>query len=493
MFSKASNQNGRGNAFMLTWNYRVETEPVFTASEAQEVVDGKYLDSVLDIELLSAQFERTPTTNRLHVQMFTTVKRKYTLSSVIAKVNSVFKDGGLLRDFQCHVTMASSTKTDRYNCFHYCLKDDTRCEKYFVQGRRGDPPVSDVTKRNKKREEVTGETKMKKQRKCDEEKELLEKMRLYIRQEEQPSWMMFTADPDMACQYLPHPWMKKDFDNELLRKRLDNLDCRRKIEEVVVCFGYPGTGKSTYINNHIKEETGAENLETVLWRQPDNKWFGSATRCYENQPYICIEEMDFGHAFDFQLFKVLCDIGHFEPVVLPVKNSTSYSNHKAMYFSTNSHPMTWFKESVKNEMAFQALRRRLKLGKILYFPKWRPDGTSNVFDPEVHTSDREPYFVDITGDMPMNLSEYLQTHPDNLIPGHLKSDIRPTFSRSYDSLKAQFESRRSCETVNEVADAMEIAECNDVDNDVVKEILNPVDLMYKVHGISACDGLYIPE
>lgn len=438
-------------SYLLTVNWSGEVydkEPVLTTEQVEHMVNGVFLTETsppIYVELLSAQMERGVEDKRLHCQMF--IKTKIVNGQAARKkpstlgnnINRKLKEAeNILYGWICHVKRVGSRQTDAFNAFNYCKKLETRATDYPTRCEIGVVNLS----RNDKRELKSQRSQSKRQTKEDEalteKKMLLQKGRDYVNANEFPTWALYTEDLDTVAAVGGQGEFKKDFDNEIIRKRLKSVVNQRTIEDVTICFGFPGTGKSTWIKNEVKRITGMENLRSAAWYQDDDVYFGSSMDCYTNHPYIVVEEMNRGHEFNFASFKKFCDVGHNEAMPMRVKNGIAFSNHKGIYFSTNSHPLTWYAECENNEFNYQALRRRLAEARILYFPRYKSDGSSNVYDKYIHDETFETYSVDITHCMPANAAVLTATHFSNLIPAHLRADCKPG-DRSYEVNKHAFD------------------------------------------------------
>ena len=160
---------------------------------------------------------------------------------------------------------------------------------------------------------------------------------------------------------------------------------RRTIQNVVIMYGAPGTGKSTMAEQWEKPDD-VEVSDWIYERNPaDGNFWGGGRTAYRGQPVIWEDE--FTGQERFSDLKKWCDTKHYGTNVA-VKNGGRELNHHTFIFTSNVHPAGWYHNMwSKDPKQFGAFHRRVT--KVLFFPVNRPDGSRN--DPD---SDHDPYYID---------------------------------------------------------------------------------------------------
>ncbi len=179
---------------------------------------------------------------------------------------------------------------------------------------------------------------------------------------------------------------------------------KRKITNVIVLYGWPGTGKSTYAEQMFSSLCPDESKYDVsnwLWKQQSHlgSFFGSTGSVrYNDQPGLLFDEYS-GYAygqkppFDLDNLLIYTDVNKHAPVG-NVKCGAVQLNYNTVILTSNVHPMKWFAGTFRTDpMKWKALRRRIT--KLLFFPKTTPDGTTNVYDGQ---PDFNPFFYDESED-----------------------------------------------------------------------------------------------
>lgn len=161
----------------------------------------------------------------------------------------------------------------------------------------------------------------------------------------------------------------------------------RTIENVIICYGSGGSGKTTYAQSYdsIPEESRSDRYYR---RNYDDKLFwGGGQTAYNNQRVIHLDE--FTGQETLSRFNELCDVGNTGGPV-NVKGGGTSLNHSSIIITSNLHPAYWFHNVwTKDDNLWVPFHRRIT--KVLFFPALRQDGTRNLAGPN-----SEPFVVDQT-------------------------------------------------------------------------------------------------
>lgn len=163
----------------------------------------------------------------------------------------------------------------------------------------------------------------------------------------------------------------------------------REINMVVVMYGYSGTGKTTMALSWGKRD-GVPDEERYYIRNCDEAFFGSGQHSVKKYHEHLIYE-EFAGQESYSLWKQVCNPGHQGPKV-PIKGSTAQLNHNTVIMCSNDHMASWYRKLWrKDPKQWTPLLRRL--GKVLFFPEFKPDGSPNA--PGIG-GQTEPYWIDQT-------------------------------------------------------------------------------------------------
>lgn len=342
-------------------NIRNVSKGIFTIWP--DTIDDRYLTPEyynLEDKVMNwcGQFEKCPTTGRLHAHIYFEFKNnKRTRFSLIKKK---FDEVSMSFDFKA--SRKRSTK-QRQCAVNYCVDVVKRA------------PDTDAFFWSKNAVFLT----YKEEVAINPEKKLSRKETQRLHIESKPiewNWASILHEDDTSKELLfDCTWGPKYH-----KSRFVEIETR-DIENVVIYYGAGGTGKTT-MAKEISDNYYRRNFE-------DGVFWGGGGTAYNNESLIHLEE--FNGQETFSKLKELCDVGAQGPPV-NVKNGGITLNHDTVVFTSNHHPAYWYQTLwKKHDFEFLPFWRRVT--KVVFFPEKREDGDRNAPD-----DDHKPYFVDQTED-----------------------------------------------------------------------------------------------
>lgn len=321
------------------------------------------------------QFEKCPTTGKLHAHVFVEFVGKLTFN----KIRSLFKEQGLV------VSVSKSHKNGpkpKQYAINYCLDPRKRLNQgacYIWEH------CKDTVKFDRASAKRTAPNATKSQ--FDKKKDEQEAQRLWI--ESRPIWKTWDEivheSEDSKVLLATCGWGKSYHNGRHVETP------RRIIKDVVLLYGAGGTGKTTYCIAYDKQDdpTYPEPDSVRYYRRnaEETKFWDGGSSAYKGQRVVHFEEFVGGEPFG--RMKEVCDIGHHGPDVA-VKNGGTHLNHHTVLISSNVHPAGWYHNLWGlDPKQFHPFWRRVT--KVLFFPSHRPDGSLNRPDDQ-----NPPHYIDQT-------------------------------------------------------------------------------------------------
>ena len=165
----------------------------------------------------------------------------------------------------------------------------------------------------------------------------------------------------------------------------------RKIQHVIILYGASGTGKTTMAVEWDKRDGEEDRARYYRRNCDDGHFWGGGTTAYRGQRIIHFDE--FTGQEKFNNLKEWTSKGQKGPPI-NVKGKGAELNHETVLFTSNTHPAGWYHNLwAKDPNQWKPFQRRIT--KVLFFPKYRPDGTDN--DPADGT-DQGYHYIDQTAE-----------------------------------------------------------------------------------------------
>ncbi|GFH61856.1 replication associated protein [Chaetoceros tenuissimus] len=114
---------------------------------------------------------------------------------------------------------------------------------------------------------------------------------------------------------------------------------RRTIQNVILIYGAPSTGKTTAAIDWDRQDNESEGARYFRRNMDFGKFWGGGTAAYLGQRIIHYEE--FNGKEEFHKFKEICDIGQVGPRV-KIKGSSIELNHETVIVTSHVHPAGWY-------------------------------------------------------------------------------------------------------------------------------------------------------
>jgi len=301
------------------------------------------------VKSLCGQYERCPTTDRLHFHILVRFSRG-------CRWNALANFFEQVMGTRCDVTWVKPE--NQYKTFKYVTKEETRSEEHLHLNFILNPPKSTGVARGRPPGSGMVAGRAKKKTKAQVFME-------WIEGHKDKSWWEIYHHPDTTIEQ--RTWM---MERTSLEKKWDNMRCTvadNKIETVTILYGAAGTGKTT------KATTMFPGLKYYIKDSTSGKWFDGIQR---DDEVLIIEEMD-GTNVTIRTLLQLTDIGKSPPRV-EVKGASVMGNWKHVIITSNRHPMTWYESTFLREpVRWKALARRVT--SCIYYPIIRDDGTTNIY------------------------------------------------------------------------------------------------------------------
>jgi hypothetical protein len=302
------------------------------------------------VKSLCGQYERCPTTDRIHFHILVRFSRACRWSTVA----NYFEH---LMGVRCDVKWIKPL--DQYKTFKYVTKEETRSEEHLHLNFILNPPKSTGVARGRPpstENRVAGHRKKKTKAQVFME---------WIEGHKDKSWWELYHHEDTTLEQRTGMMERNALRHTWDNMRLSVAD--NKIETVTILYGAAGTGKTT------KATTMFPGLKYYIKDSTSGRWFDGITRQDE---VLIIEEMD-GTNVTIRTLLQLTDIGKSPPRV-EVKSSSVMGNWKHVIITSNRHPMTWYESTFLREpVRWKALARRVT--SCIYYPLIRDDGTNNIY------------------------------------------------------------------------------------------------------------------
>lgn len=345
-----------------------------------------------------AQFEVTPTTNKLHFHAYAEFHRDHRIR--FQQLCKVLEDK-LGSHPNVRVPKGRSDK-QRSCAINYCLKN------LDIDGHRKrntEPFVFSAT--NEKFE--FDKDLFKTPKKMSKKEELAEVQRQWIESKDPTlTWDQIVHENEESKQLFfgAHGPGKSYHEGRM-------QGCpRRKIKNILVFYGAGGTGKTTLAENWDIQQGEFDGARLYQRNDDDGKFWGGGATAYKGQRIIHLEEFS-GASLSVNMFKKVCDINKTGPNV-NIKGRGGYLNHDTVIITSNKHPAAWWPNHFTDHPEdFDAVIRRIT--QVFFFPKHRPDGSLNR-----PTEGTPPFWIDQTEDITdmykngeaqySDLAEHARTH-----------------------------------------------------------------------------------
>lgn len=348
------------------------------------------------INVWVAQFEKCPETDRLHCHIYTEFvhERRFRFNQLLKVINPVCKDN----DIQ---VPRGRSKKQRQGAVNYCQKEYTRV---------GPAPSFKwaIPEINIAYDSEFADTRVKKKSKKDGiKKEIIAHIM------SKPVWWTYSqimmeneVSQLLLCDV---SWAKKFHD---ARKANEP---RRIIENVIICYGVGGSGKTTFAANYDEVADEPRHARYYKRNYDDGNFWGGGNMAYNGQRIIHLDE--YAGQEKISEFNEICELGH-QGKPVNVKNSGGFLNHSTVIVTSNIHPAFWYQNAIrKNESLWNPFWRRVT--KLLFFPQFRADETLNRAGEVDQDGLLIPaYFVDQTNEWKSECNHFSQAikHGERIWP-----------------------------------------------------------------------------
>lgn len=149
-----------------------------------------------------------------------------------------------------------------------------------------------------------------------------------------------------ACRFIPY-CKELDRVRSLKKRTLDEE------KQVMVIWGAPQTGKSSWVRAHF-------NADEMYVKEPSSRWWDG----YTNQAVVWFDEPT-DIALSLEQFKCLCDPLNLNGLKMEQKGRVCWVNPQTIIFTSNNHPTEWFKRKL-TDYDREAIVRRFTRSRVCY-------------------------------------------------------------------------------------------------------------------------------
>jgi len=367
-FAKTTNTSKSRRWLITVNNYRLEGKPQLT----KEFVFGR--GGNYKVVSMSSQYE-IGTEGTPHLHIYVNFSDAIPFRRLVKYIETIFGT-------HPNIKQVGRLKRDAVRAFNYCVKSDTRdCDESTTYAFNAPSVGTSITGSISSSGSTRGS-----KTSLNTAKELLI-YKLFYETHLGKSFDEIKAI-EAAAGNRENLVLLASVAKSYIARYLEHLTCVvpiPNIKNVIILYGQAGTGKTTWLSNNFKRYDSelSDDYHKHCYTQSRN--LGSWTT-YANEQLFFFDEF-VGTHFPLENILQMTDVGK-RPPSLNKKGSHAQSRYHTIVFTSNVHPMLWYKNVYSDEpFRWTAFARRVT--ECYYLPAIKTTGESNTY----HDNKENPEFV----------------------------------------------------------------------------------------------------